>query len=57
MDDNELLFAISDMMDKKLKVELQPIKDDISEIKLAIESILKLSIQPLAENYVPAAKI
>ena len=37
MTNNELLLAISDMMDKKLKseiqAELQPLKDDISHIK------------------------
>ena len=37
MTNNDLLLAISDMMDKKLKseiqAELQPLKDDISHIK------------------------
>ena len=32
MTDNELLLAISDMMDKKLKSELQPIKSRLAEI-------------------------
>ena len=45
MTDNELLLAISDMMDKKLDARLAPIENEIrSDIKL------------LAENYVPAAK-
>ena len=43
MTDNELLLAISDMMDKKLKsalqTELQPIKDDIRDMKQHITSI------------------
>ncbi len=33
MADNELLTAISDMLDKKLSKELQPIKEDIASIK------------------------
>lgn len=37
MTDNELLLAISDIFDKKLKselrAELQPIKEDIRELK------------------------
>lgn len=56
MSDNELLLAISDMMDKKLKSELQPVKDDIRDIKLDLENVIKPNIQLLAENYVPAAK-
>ena len=43
MTNNELLLAISDMMDKKLKseiqAELQPLKDDISHIKGQISTI------------------
>lgn len=56
MTDNELLLAISDMMDKKLKSELQPIRDDIRDIRLHIENIITPQIGLLAENYVPAAK-
>ena len=67
MTDNELLLAISDMIDKKLKAtlqaELQPIKDDIRDMKqhitsieLHIENTTDANIQLLAENYVPAAK-
>lgn len=67
MTDNELLLAISDMMDKKLKsalqAELQPLKDDIRDmkqhitsIKLHLENTTDKNIQLLAENYVPAAK-
>ena len=33
MTDNELLTAISDMLDKKLSKELQPIKDDLANVK------------------------
>ena len=43
MTDNELLLAIGDLMDKKLKselqAELQPIKDEISSIKEEMTSL------------------
>lgn len=57
---NEDLLAISQLLDIKirstLQAELQPIKDDIRDIKLGIENDIKPQIQLLAENYVPAAK-
>lgn len=53
---NEDLLAISQLLDVKLKAELQPIKDDITSIKLDIENTIKPQIQILAENYLPAAK-
>lgn len=60
MTDNELLLALSDLLETKFKgmlqAELQPIKDDIRDIKLDIENDIKPQIQLLAENYVPAAK-
>lgn len=60
MTDNELLLAIADIMDKKirseLQSELQPLKDDIRDIKLHLENITDKNIQLLAENYVPSAK-
>lgn len=60
MTDNEFLLAISEMMDikldSKLKAELQPLKDDIRDIKLHLENVTDKNIQLLAENYVPAAK-
>lgn len=60
MTDNELLLALSDIIDIKLKTvlqtELQPLKDDIRNIKLHLENITDKNIQLLAENYVPAAK-
>lgn len=33
MTDNELLLAMSDMMDTKLKAELQPMKEDLRSVK------------------------
>lgn len=63
MTDNELLLAISDMLDKKLDAKIEPImvdiremKNDILGIKLDIENDIKPQIRLLAENYVPAAK-
>lgn len=54
--DNELLFAISDIFDKKLNSALQPLQDDITNIKLKIENTIEPQIKLLAENYIPAAK-
>lgn len=53
---NEDLLAISQLLDVKLNAELQPVKDDIRDIKLDIENVIKPQIRLLAENYVPAAK-
>lgn len=57
---NEDLLAISQILDvkldAKLKSELQPLKDDIRDIKLHLENVTDKNIQLLAENYVPAAK-
>lgn len=57
---NEDLLAISQLLDAKLDSklgeELQPLKDDIRDIKLHLENVTDKNIQLLAENYVPAAK-
>lgn len=57
---NRLLFAITDIIDQKihsaLQADLQPLKDDIRNIKLHLENTTDKNIQLLAENYVPAAK-
>ena len=60
---NEDLLAISQLLDVKLKAELQPIKEDVQSIKneqsrinLIIENENKRDIKLLAENYMPAAK-
>ena len=56
MTDNELLLAISDMMDKKLDAKIQPLQNDIRDIKLEIENTIKPQLNLLTESYVPAAK-
>ena len=67
MTDNELLLAMSELFDTKLKsalqAELQPVKDDIRDMKrritgieLHLENVTDKNIQLLTENYVPAAK-
>lgn len=39
MTDNELLLAMSDMLDKKLKAELQPVKNEMQSMKNEIYNI------------------
>ncbi|MCM1056776.1 MAG: hypothetical protein NC517_04115 [Firmicutes bacterium] len=39
MTDNELLLAISEMMDTKLKSELQPLKNDLQAVKEEVHQI------------------
>ena len=39
MTENELLLAISDMMDHKLKAELQPIKNDLQTVKNEVQAV------------------
>lgn len=56
MVDNELLLAISGLLDAKLDAKLEPIQSDIRNIKLDIENDIKPQLRLLAENYVPAAK-
>lgn len=62
MSDNELLLALSDIMDKKL----MPIDDRLSKmendmnsglnkIKIILENEIRPDIKLLAENYLPSA--
>lgn len=39
MTDNELLLAISEMMDTKLKSKLQPLKNDLQSVKDEVHQI------------------
>lgn len=63
MSDNELLLALSEMMDNKLK----PLNEKISKIEadmnqgfnkvsVILENEIRPDIKLLAENYLPAAK-
>ena len=63
MTDNELLLAISDIMDKKLEARLQPLENEIESIKfeqkrinIIIENEIRTDVKKLAENYLPATK-
>lgn len=63
MMDNELLLAISEIVEKKIKAEIEPLKTDIQQIKseqtkinVIIENEIHSDIKMLAENYLPAAK-
>lgn len=47
MTDNELLLAISDIMDKKL----QPLKEDIKQLKLQNENIIIPRLQNIENCY------
>ena len=49
MTDNELLLAISTMMDQKFKSELQPIKNDLHDWKEDVK-ILKTDVRDLKNN-------
>ena len=63
MTDNELLLAISDIMDKKLDARIKPLENEIKSIKdeqtrinLIIENEIRSDIKLLVENYLPAAQ-
>ena len=70
MTDNELLLAISDLLDKKLDMKLQPfekkfnqMEEDMSELKrritnieLHIENVTDKNIQLIAENFIELTK-
>ncbi|MCI8894498.1 MAG: hypothetical protein HFI42_14885 [Lachnospiraceae bacterium] len=63
MTDNELLLAISEIVEKKIKAEIEPLKADIQQIKneqtrinIIIENEIRSDIRMLTKNYMPAAK-
>lgn len=56
MSDNELLLALSNLLDKKLKAELQPIKSEQARINMIIENEIRNDIKLLTESYLPSAK-
>lgn len=58
MTDSELLLALSDMLDKKLRAELQPmknniqdIKDEVHNIKLFQENVILLKVDTIKSCY------
>lgn len=58
MSDNELLLAISDMMDKKLKATLQPIENRLDRIvnkviniSLTLENDIRLRLNTIESCY------
>ena len=62
MSDNELLLALSDIMDKKLKPIDERLckmendmKSGLNKIKLVLENEIRPDIKLLAENYLPSA--
>lgn len=50
MSDNELLLAISDMLDKKLKADMEPLKDEIKKLKLHIENVTDRNVEQLRDE-------
>lgn len=58
MTDNELLLAISQLLDKKLKAELEPLKnnlqstkDEVHQIKLYQENVILPRLQTIESCY------
>lgn len=58
MTDNELLLAISKMMDNKLKSEIQPlkndlraVKDEVHQIRLYQENVILLRLNTIESCY------
>lgn len=51
MTDNELLLAISDMMDKKLKSNLAPIENRLADIELTLENNIIPRLQNIESCY------
>lgn len=63
MSDNELLLALSEMMDNKLKPldeKISKIEADmnhgLNKVSVILENEIRPDIKLLAENYLPAAK-
>lgn len=52
MVDHELLQAISQMMDEKLKKELEPLKEEVRRIAITQENVVMPQLQLVYENQV-----
>lgn len=51
MTDNELLLAISDMLDKKLESNLKPIENRLTRIELTLENNILPRLQTIESCY------
>lgn len=51
MTDNELLLAISDMLDNKLKTNLAPIENRLTNIELTLENNILPRLQNIESCY------
>lgn len=51
MTDNELLLAISDMLDNKLKSNLAPIENKLTNIELTLENNILPRLQNIESCY------
>lgn len=51
MTDNELLLAMSEMIDKKLDSELKPIKNDLASVKPTLENNIVPRLQNIESCY------
>lgn len=51
MVDNEMLQAISQIFDEKLKQELAPIKDDLTRIHLTLENDISKKLSALHDGH------
>ncbi len=51
MSDNELLLAISDMMDKKLSSQLQPIENKLKRVEMTLENNIVPRLQNIEACY------
>ena len=51
MSDNELLLAISDMMDKKLSSQLQPIENRLKKVEMTLENNIVPRLQNIEACY------
>ena len=48
--DEKDLQAIAEMMDSKMDAKLEPVKSEVTGIKLALENVIQPQIDGLAEN-------
>lgn len=54
MANNELLLAMSEMLDKKLDSELEPVKNDLASVKFTLENNIVPRLQNIESCYLSA---